>query len=49
VLKLLCFVIVREKHPEINNVKEVSYCFILNDTINDHDWYSLIEDVAVNL
>jgi len=32
VLKLLCFVIVREKHPETNNEKEGSYCFVLNDS-----------------
>lgn len=48
-LKLLCTVIVREKPPEINNEKEASYCIILNDTINDCDRYSLIDDMAMSL
>ena len=48
-LKLQCFVIVREKYPEVNNEKEASYCIILNDTINDHNRYSLIKDMAANL
>jgi hypothetical protein len=33
VLKLLCFVICREKYPEISNEKEASYCIIQKDTI----------------
>jgi hypothetical protein len=49
VLKLLCFVIVREKHPEIINEKETSYCIILNESVNDHNRYSLIKDMAVSL
>jgi hypothetical protein len=44
---LKCFVTVREKHAEINNKKQE--VIILNDTINDHNRYSLIKDNAVNL